>query len=243
MTSTENRLAVVTGASRGIGRATALTLADRGYDIVALASNKSQALLEELDDEIRAKGRSATLVPFDLKEGDAIDRLGAALFERFGKIDALVANAAILGPLTPLAQMTVKDFEKVMTINVKSVWRLLRSMHPLLQQSEAPRAVVVSSAAARKSKPFWGGYALSKAAVERMVMTYAAEVDISNIKINLVDPGPTRTNMRSEAVPGEDPDTLPDPSEVAGLIADMLDPTEQRSGELVAYYDVAGLSR
>ncbi|MBL4639489.1 MAG: SDR family oxidoreductase, partial [Kordiimonadaceae bacterium] len=159
----EGRLAVVTGASRGIGRAVALELAEQGADIIAVARNRSQGALEDLDDYIQKLGRQCTIVMADLRDGDAVDRLGAAIHERWGKLDILVANAAILGPITPLGHIAPKDWAELLDINVTSNWRLIRSLDPLLRQSDAGRAVFVTSGAAGKGKPFWGGYSVTKA--------------------------------------------------------------------------------
>lgn len=192
----------MTGASRGIGRALALELARDGAHVVALA--RTQGGLEELDDEIRALGGAATLVPCDLADFDALDRLGATLFERWGKLDVLVGNAGLLGVLTPLAHVDPKEWNRVMAVNVTANWRLIRSMDPLLRRSDAGRAIFVTSGASRRIVPYWGAYATSKAALDMMVGIYAAEVAHTQVKVNLFNPGPMRTFMRREAFPGED---------------------------------------
>jgi len=235
MSEAPNRLVLVTGASRGIGRATALALGTSGTHVIATARAQSQGALESLDDEIRAAGGSSTLVPFDLKNGDAIDNLAAQLFERYGKLDGLVINAAQLGPITPLTHLEVKDYTKVMTVNVDATWRLLRAMNPLLERSDAGRVVFVTSSVAHKNRPYWGLYSASKAASEHLALTYAAEAETSGVRCNVVDPGATRTAMRADAVPGEDPATLPDPSGPASLITDLLSPEETRTGEHIRY--------
>jgi NAD(P)-dependent dehydrogenase (short-subunit alcohol dehydrogenase family) len=217
------KIVLVTGASRGIGYQAALEAARRGAHVVAVA--RTVGGLEELDDEIQAAGAAATLVPVDLRDGEAIDRLGAAIFERWGRLDGLVANAAMLGVLSPVAHFEPKDFDKVMALNVTANYRLIRSLDLLLRQSEAGRAVFVSSSSARSAKAFWGPYAASKAALEALVKSYAAETGgVTNVRANVFYPGAVRTAMRAQAVPGEDPATLPPPSAVAPQLIDMIEP-------------------
>jgi len=240
----EGRLILVTGASRGIGRAVALELAKGGADIIAIARNRSQGALEELDDEISALGQHCTIAPMDIRDGEAIDRLGGALYERWGKLDGLVANAAILGPITPLGHISPKDWAELLDINITANWRLIRSLGPLLDLSKAGgRAIFVTSGAAGKHKPYWGGYAVTKAALDELVMTYAAEAAKTDVKINLIDPGPIRTHMRAKAVPGEDPSILPTPGDIAPLFAEMLLPDYSQTGQKIRFYDWAGLKR
>jgi NAD(P)-dependent dehydrogenase (short-subunit alcohol dehydrogenase family) len=186
-----NRLAVVTGASRGIGRAAAIALAKAGAHVVAIA--RTQGALEELDDEVRAAGSSATLVPLDLKDYAAIDRLGAALNERWGKLDILLGNAGLLGEIAPLTHLDQPVWDAVMAVNVTANWRLIRSLDPLLQKSDAGRAIFLSSGAAHKCPAYWGPYSVSKAALEALVRTYAAETATTPIRVMLVNPGPLRT--------------------------------------------------
>lgn len=224
----ENRVAVVSGASRGLGRAIALTLAKEGAHIVATA--RTQGGLEELDDEIKAIGSTATLVPFDIKDYAAIDRLGAAIFERWKKLDVLIGNAGILGKLSPLGHVDPKVFEDVMAVNVTANWRLIRSLDPLLRASEAGRAVFVTSGVAQNPLSYWGPYSISKAALEAMVRTYAAENNSTTVRANCFSPGPTRTNMRAQAMPGEDPETLPSAEEVAAQIVDLCLPSFTDNG-------------
>ena len=227
------RIAVVTGASRGLGRAAALALAREGAHVVAMA--RTQGGLEELDDEIKALGGSATLVPADLKDFAAIDRLGAAIFERWKRLDILVANAGILGKLTPLAHVDEKVWDEVMAVNVTANWRLIRSLDPLLRASDAGRAVFVSSAAVQKCLAYWGPYSISKAALEAMVKTYAAEIATTATRANCFCPGPTRTRMRAQAMPGEDPMSLPAPEDVAAQIVPMCLPSFTDNGAVYEY--------
>ena len=204
------RIALITGASRGIGRACAIALAQAGAHVILVA--RTVGGLEEADDAIQKVGGTATLVPMDLRDFDAIDRLGASIYERWGKLDALLGNAGVLGTLTPLAQIGPKQFQEVMDVNVTANWRLIRSMDPLLRQSAAARVVFISSGAAKKHTPYWGAYAVSKAALEMLALTYAAECIGSTVKVNLLNPGPMRTAMRAKAMPGEDPNDLVTPT-------------------------------
>ncbi|MDB5552633.1 MAG: 3-oxoacyl-[acyl-carrier-protein] reductase [Rhizobium sp.] len=224
------KIALVTGASRGIGYFTALELAKAGAHVVACA--RTVGGLEELDDAIQKAGGSATLVPFDLADMAAIDGLGGAIFERWGKLDILVANAGILGTISPIGHVEAKTFEKVMTINVSATWRLIRSVDSLLQKSDAGRALILSSGAAHKCRPFWGPYSASKAAVEALARTWAGETNRLPLRIVSVDPGGTRTAMRAKAFPGEDPDTLPHPSEVARELVKLTGPDMRETGKL-----------
>lgn len=196
------RVALITGASRGLGAAAALAYAAEGAHCVLVA--RTVGGLEEVDDRIKAVGGSATLVPLDMTDGPGIDRLGQALFDRFGRLDVLLGNAAILGTLSPMGHFEPKVFEQVMAVNVTANWRLIRSMDPLLRRSDAGRAIFVTSGASRRIIPYWGAYATSKAALDMMVGIYAAEVAHTQVKVNLFNPGPMRTFMRREAFPGED---------------------------------------
>lgn len=226
----EPRIALVTGASRGIGYFLARELAANGCHIIAVA--RTVGGLEELDDEIKAGGGQATLVPLDLKDMVGIDRLGAAINDRFGKLDVLVANAGLLGTISPIDHVEAKVFEQVMNINVTATWRLIRSVNPLLQRSEAGRAIVLSSSAAHKCRPFWGPYSASKAAVEALARTWAGEAMNTGLRVNSVNPGPTRTAMRAQAMPGEDPKTLPHPLDIARAILPLAQPELTETGLL-----------
>ena len=227
------RLALVTGASRGIGRAVALELARQGAHVIALA--RTQGALEKLDDEIRALGGEATLVPCDIKDYDALDRLGGAIFQRWGKLDIFVGNAGILGPITPLSHLDPKQWDDVLAVNVTANWRLIRSLDALLRASDAGRVALMSSGAGNKTQfaPYWGAYAASKAAVDALVRTYAAEtVNTSAVKVMAVNPGPLRTRMRASAMPGEDPMTLKTPEDIAPKIAELCAPAWTQTGKL-----------
>ena len=227
----EGRLALVTGASRGIGAAVARRLAAEGADVVAVA--RTVGGLEELDDDIRAHGRRATLVPLDLADGAAIDRLGGALAERHGRLDVLVGNAADLGRLGPIAQFSPQEWQAVIDLNLTANWRLIRAFDPLLRASDAGRAIFVTSGAARAARAYWGAYAVSKAALEMLVRTYAAEVARTAVRANLIDPGIVRTRMRAQAFPGEDPESLPEPAAITGRFVDLASPQCQANGEVV----------
>jgi NAD(P)-dependent dehydrogenase (short-subunit alcohol dehydrogenase family) len=219
----DGKIALVTGASKGIGRAAAIALGAAGAHVICVA--RTVGALEDVDDEIRKAGGSATLVPFNLKDVAGIDRLGASIYERWGRLDALLANAGVLGVLTPITHLEPKVFDQLLDINVTANWRLIRSMDPLLRQSEAGRALFVTSGAARKHTPFWGGYAMSKAALEALALTYAAECETTKVRVNLFNPGATRTAMRKKAMPGENPEDLVKPDEMAFKVVEMLSPS------------------
>jgi NAD(P)-dependent dehydrogenase (short-subunit alcohol dehydrogenase family) len=223
-----DRIALVTGASRGIGYAAALALAKAGARIVAVA--RTVGGLEELDDGIRAAGSAATLVPLDLKDYAGIDRLAPALHERFGRLDVLVGNAGILGPLSPLGHVEPAAWNDVMAVNVTANWRLIRVLDPLLRCSEAGRVVFVSSGVAAEATAYWGPYAASKAALEVLARTYAAETATSKVRVNVLVPGPIRTRMRAQAFPGEDPMVLETPDKVADKIVELCLPSLQENG-------------
>jgi NAD(P)-dependent dehydrogenase (short-subunit alcohol dehydrogenase family) len=214
------RVAVVTGATRGLGRACALALGAAGAQVIALG--RTQGALEELDDEIQTRGGPrATLVPLDLTDGAAIDALGGAIFQRHGRLDILVHAAAMMGGLRPVAHIPPELWEKIVSVNLTSAFRLIRSLEPLMRASDAGRAIFVTAAPAAQPKAFWGSYAATKAALEALARSWADEVDVSPLRIAIVDPGPMRTRLRAEAYPGEDSQTLPDPADIAPMILEL----------------------
>jgi NAD(P)-dependent dehydrogenase (short-subunit alcohol dehydrogenase family) len=228
----EGRIAVITGASRGIGRAVAQRFAREGAHLILVA--RTQGALEELDDELRKEGYPAsTLVPGDIADYAKIDQMGAAIYQRFGKLDILVANAGILGPMRPIHQVEPKAWEEVLAINLTANWRMIRSFDPLLRLSESGRAIFVSSGAAANARAYWGPYATSKAALEMLVRTYAAETVKTNIRVNLVNPGKTRTRMRAEAFPGENPMTLKAPDSLGDIFVTLAEAACTRHGEIL----------
>ena len=228
-----DRIALVTGASRGIGYATAVALAKAGTHVVAVA--RTVGGLEELDDAIRAEGGSATLVPLDLRDTDGIVRLAAALNERYQRLDVLVGNGGVLGPMSPLGHVEPKAWDEVIAVNVTANFHLIRTMDPLLRASEAGRAVFITSSAATSNRAYRGPYSISKAALNAMARTYAAETVTTNVRVNLLNPGPTRTRMRAAVMPGEDPMTLKTVEPVAEQIVAMCLPDFQETGKLYDY--------
>ncbi len=236
MSSLKNRIALVTGATRGIGRAIALELARRGAHVIAMG--RTQGALEELDDEIRKLGGEATLAPCDLKDFAALDRLGLAIHERWKKLDILIANAGILGPVSPLAHVDPPKWEETFAVNVTANWRLIRSMDELLRASDAGRAVFVTSGAGSKAEmtPYMGPYATSKAALDALARTYAAETaNTSRVRVMVANPGPLRTRMRATLMPGEDPMTLKTPDEFAARVADLCAPEWSQTGKFYEF--------
>lgn len=228
-----NRVALVTGASRGIGRAVARALAREGAHVVAVA--RTVGGLEELDDEIKRDGGAATLVPLDLKDGAAFPRLAGAIAQRWKKLDILIGNAAVLGPSTPVWNIKPKEWIEAIEVNVNANLRLIQFHDPLLKASDAGRAVFVTSGAGQAPRAYWGAYSTAKAALDALVRTYAAECAATSVRANLFNPGPVRTAMRAKAMPGEDPMTLPAPEEIAPAIVALALPTETRNGEIVAF--------
>ena len=224
----KDRIALVTGASRGIGAAISVRLAELGAHVILVA--RTQGGLEEVDDKIHAIGGSATLTPMDLSEFDKIDQLGAALYERYKRLDILVGNAGLLGTLGPINHLDPQVWNQTIAINLTANWRLIRSLDPVLRQSDAGRAVFITSTAGQHPRPYWGVYAVSKAGLEMLVKTYAHEVYKTTINVNLFNPGGTRTNMRAEAFPGEDPMTLKTPDFVANQIVEMTLPSYKGNG-------------
>ena len=224
------KVVLVSGASRGIGYATAKEIARRGAHVIAVA--RTIGGLEELDDEIQREGGATTLVPLDLTDGAGIDRLGKAIFDRWGQLDGLIVNAAMLGPISPLSHISPKDFAKVLDINVTAPFRLVRSLDVLLKASDGGRVVFVSSNSATSAKPYWGLYAASKAALNALAKSYAGELANTNVKVNVFYPGAVRTGMRAKAVPGEDPATLQTPADIAPKLADLISPTLSQNGQI-----------
>ena len=227
------RVTLVTGASRGIGYACALELAKAGSHIIAVA--RTQGGLEDLDDAIRAMGGEATLVPMDLKNSDGIDQLGLVIHERWGRLDGFLANAGVLGEMSPVPHISPKKFDEAVAVNLTANYRLIRSLDPLLRESSAGRAVFIGSKASTSRKAFWGAYAASKSALEALVMCWADENEQMPLNINIVWPGPVRTQMRAKAMPGEDPDILPKPKDIAKKIAPLLSPDYTRHGDIIDF--------
>jgi len=228
--SLNGRIALITGASRGIGRAVALAMAGAGAHVVLVA--RTQGGLEELDDEVQKLGGTATLVPLDITDFPALDRLGASIFERWKKLDILVGNAAILGPLSPVGHIDVEAWDQLLAVNLTANWRLLRSMDMLLRQSDAGRAIFVTSTVARSPRGYWGGYATTKAALECMVRCYADEIANTPVRANLINPGPVATDMRAQAMPGEDPATLATPEDLAPSFVALAQPDLRENGRV-----------
>ncbi len=233
MTFPAGTVSLVTGASRGIGAATAVALAGLGAHVVITA--RTQGGLEETDDAIRAAGGSATLLPLDLADGDQVDAIGPSIYQRFGRLDVLVHAAGALGRLTPVAHILPNDWSAALAVNMVAVWHLIRTSDPLLRKSDAGRAVFVTDERARAPKAYWGTYGASKAGMEHLVLTWADELRTTNLRVNLFDPGPTATRLRANAMPGEDPATLPKPTDVAPSLAALCLSAETRHGELIRY--------
>jgi NAD(P)-dependent dehydrogenase (short-subunit alcohol dehydrogenase family) len=228
-----NRIALVTGASRGIGYATACALARQGAHIIAVA--RTQGGLEELDDEIREEGGSATLVPLSLSDFDGIARLGAALHERHGRLDILLGNAGIAGPSSPLGHIEMKPWNDVIAVNLSANFQLIRCMEPLLRKSDAGRAVFVTSGTASKATAYLGPYAVSKSALETLARVWAHETASTSLRVNLFNPGAIRTRMRANVFPGEDPMALDTPEQAAEFIVPMCLPSWSETGKLYDY--------
>lgn len=224
---------MITGASRGIGRAVALAYAREGAHVVLVA--RTVGGLEEVDDEIRALGSSATLAPLDLRDGEKVDGLGPTIYQRWGRLDIVVGNAGILGPSSPLSHISDEDWQEALDINLTANWRLIRTADPLLRRSDAGRAIFVTSNAAKSAKAYRGPYSITKAALDALVRTYAAEVATTDVKVNLISPGPTATAMRAQAMPGEDPATLPSPDDLTELFVELASPECRKHGEIVDF--------
>ncbi|OSQ37121.1 SDR family NAD(P)-dependent oxidoreductase [Thalassospira mesophila] len=227
----EGKVALVTGASHGIGRAIAKRFAAEGAEVIALGRNVGA--LEELDDEIRAEGGKVVLLPLDLTMYEKIDAMGASIYERFGKLDIVVGNAAVLGELAPVGHIDTQMFENTLAVNVTANFRLIRSVDKLLRLANAGRAIFVTSGASSKGLAFWGLYAATKAALEALVLSYAQEMNDSTVKVNLVNPGPIRTTMRAAAFPGEDPQTLRTPESIMDVFVDLAAEDCTRHGEII----------
>ncbi len=227
------RIALVTGASRGIGAAVAVELARRGMHVVATA--RTQGGLEAVDDAIAAAGGTATLLPLDLMEQDSLDALGPTLYQRFGRLDVLVNNAAALGRLTPVPHILPKDFAEVVGVNLTAACRLIRSCAPLLLAAEAGRAVFVTASVASRPTAYWGAYGATKAAMAHLALSWAGETRQTRLRINLFDPGVVATRLRAAAMPGEDPASIAQPAEVAPALADLCEAGETRHGEVVRW--------
>ncbi len=229
----ENRIVLITGASRGIGRSVALAFAREGAHTILLA--RTQGALEELDDEIQALGGTCTLLPIDLAKSDKIDGIGPTVYERWGKLDIFVANAGVLGPLSPLGHISEKDWNNVLATNLTANWKLIRTLDPLLRRSDAGRAIFVTSGSARSCRAYWGPYSVSKAALETLVKTYANEVESTNVNANLLSPGAIATGMRAQAFPGEDPERLPTPEALSDLFLVMASPDFAQNGKVIDF--------
>lgn len=233
MSRLSGRIALVTGASRGIGAAVAKRFAAEGAHVILTA--RTVGGLEEVDDAIlKATGRNATLVPFDLRDYDKIDQLGFSIYERFGKLDILVSNAGALEALGPIAQYDPKLWSRVMDLNVTANYRLIRSLDRLLRTSESGRAIFVTSAAAKAPYPYWSPYGASKAALEMIVKTYAMEIAASPLRVNLIDPGVVATKLRTQAFPGEDSKTIAQPDEITDRFVDLAEAACTLHGEIIS---------
>ena len=229
---TDQPVCLITGASRGLGAALVPAFAKAGYHVIAVA--RTVGGLEAVDDVVqKATGQSATLVPLDIRDGEAVDRMGAALYERFGKLDVVISNAATMGALSPVAQSAPKPFEDAWRTNCEGPYRLIRSMDPLLQRSDRACFIGVTCVAAIDNAPFWGAYGASKAGFERVVKAYASEVVGSKLRVNLVDPGPMATKLRDMAFPGEPAGKQPDPAQKADAFVALADPDDERHGERI----------
>lgn len=230
MKSLADRIALVTGATRGIGRAVALALAREGAHVVA--TGRTQGALEEIDDAVRSAGSSATLVPLDMRDYPGIYRLATAINERYRRLDVLIGNAGVVGQRSPVDHIDPQNWDEVMAVNVTANWHLLRAMNALLRRSDAGRVALITSGAATHPRAYSGAYSVSKAALNALGQIYAAETSSTAMRVNLFNPGPTRTKMRASVMPGEDPMTLPAPEVVAEKILDLCLPSCSETGKL-----------
>ncbi len=235
----QNRLILITGASRGIGRAVAIAAAEAGAKLII--TGRTIGALEELDDEIKALGKQATIVEMDMADYSAMPRLAAAINQRWGRLDGLLANAAMLGPLTPLSHVDEKVWDSTLSINLTGQWHLIRAMEPLLLAAPDARAVLVSSGVAEGVAPFWGPYAITKAALESMGRVWAGETEQTNLRVNIIAPGGTATGMRASAFPGEDPASLPQPADIAPAFLQLLSPHCTNHGQRFEARQMLGL--
>lgn len=228
----ENKIALITGASQGIGAAVAKAYAKAGAHVILVARNQDK--LEKIDDEIRESGGQATLMPLDLMRLDDLEKLGPSIQQKFGKLDIFVGNAGLLGTLMPLAQIGVREFQRVMDVNLNANFRLIKTLDTLLRASEAGRAMFVTTGASVvEGRAYWGTYSISKAALESMVRVYAAETKETNLRVNLINPGTVRTDMRASAAPGEDPMSIPAPEDITEAFIELALPDCQKHGEIV----------
>lgn len=232
----DKRITLVTGASKGIGRATCIALAKAGHHVIAIA--RSKKALEKLDDEVSELGGSMTLIPFDLKDAKAFEALGSAIAQKFGRIDGLISNAGVLGNIGPLQAGGERQFNETIDVNLSANWRLIRVMDPLLRRSETPRALFMTSGVVPRPRAFWGPYQASKAGLEALVYAWADENEQTSLRVNLFDPGAVRTDMRADAMPGEDPMTLPAPESIAELIVPVVEAKETRTKARIVARDL-----
>lgn len=225
------KIALITGASRGIGAAVALELARVGMHVVLTA--RTEGGLTDVDDAIRAEGGTATLLPLDLLDGAGLDMIGPSIFDRFGRLDVLVHSAGALGKLTPVAHILPADWNSVVGVNLSAAWRLIRSCDPVLRAAPAGRAVFLTTHRATEPRAYWGAYGATKAALDHLVLTWAHEVATETLRVNLADPGAVAGRIRTEAFPGENPDTLAKPADVAPAIAALCAEAETRHGQII----------
>jgi len=235
----EGKLLLVTGASRGIGRAVAIAAAQAGAELII--TGRTMGGLEETDDAIKSVGSKATIVELDMADTPAIPRLASAIQGRWGRLDGLVANAGMIGPLTPVSHHEESVWNNTLLINLTAQWHLIKAMEPLLLQSVAGRAILVSSGAARNPRAFWGAYAVSKAGLEALGTCWAAETEQTNLRVNMLNPGATATAMRASAFPGEDPGTIPSPEDIAPAFLNLLSPSCSTHGKVLSAREMLDL--